>query len=107
MEQKGGKNATYSSPDDHSTRHFFDTFIGHLEDYTLFLDFLNHRLGQDVNLGFLEGRFGVVNECLAERGQHGWKSLDKGDLHPTGELGIPEFEILVQKVVKLATVRGN
>lgn len=107
VEQGGGKKGTYSSPNDHSTRNFLDRFVGHLEDDALLLDFLDHGLGQDINLGLLEGRFSVLDEGLAEHGQHGWESLHERDLHPTGKLWVPEFEILLQEIVKLAAVRAN
>lgn len=103
----GGKNGTYSSPNDHSTRNFLDRFIGHLENDAFLLDFLDHGLGQDINLGFFEGRLGELDEGLAEHWQHGWKSLHERDLHPTGKLWVPELEILLQEIVKLAAVRGN
>ena len=80
-----------------------DRFIGHLERDALLLDLLDHGLGQDINLGFLKGRLGVLDEGLAEHGQHGWESLHKGDFHPTGKLWVPEFEIFLQEIMKFAT----
>ena len=97
-------NETHSSPNDHPTRNFLDALIGHLEDDALLLDFLNHGFGQDVNFGLLESGFGVIDEGLAKRGKNRWKSLHKGDLHPIGELWVPGLEILLQEIVKLATV---
>jgi hypothetical protein len=104
VEQKGRTNETYSSPNDHPTRNFLDAFIGHLEDDTPLLDFLNHGFGQDVDFSLLESGFGVIDEGLAERGKNGWKSLHEGDLHPVGELWVPGLEILLQEIMKLATV---
>jgi hypothetical protein len=107
IEKEMGESRTYGSPNDHSTRNLGDGFIGHLEDHALLLDLLDHRLGQDVDLGFFEGRLGILDEGLAEHRQHGWESLHKRDLHSTGQLRVPGFEILLQEIVKLATVRAN
>lgn len=106
MGRKGG-GGTHGSPNDHSTGNLLDTFIRHLEGDALVLDFLDHRLCQDINLGFFEARYGVLDEGLAKHGKNGWKSLHKSDLHSTGKLWVPGFEILFQEIVKLATVTGD
>ena len=107
VDQMGRMNETHSSPNDHPTRDFLDAFIGHLEDDALLLDLLNHGFGQNVNFGFPESGFGVLDEGLAERGKNRWKSLYEGDLHPIGELWVPGLEILLQEIVKLATVTAS
>lgn len=107
MNLRGRKDGTYSGPDDHPTRDLFHALVGHLEDDAFLFDFLDHRLGQDINFSFLKGRLGVVDEGFAERGQHGWESLHKGDLHPTGEFRIPIFEIFLQEIVDLATEKAK
>ena len=101
---EGKMDKTYSSPNDHPTGDFLDAFIGHLEDDAPLLDFLDHGFSQDVNFGLLESGFGVIDEGLAECGKHRWKSLHEGDLHPIGEFWVPGLEILLQEIVKFATV---
>ena len=102
---KNGTKGTHSSPNDHSTRNFFDALIRHLEGDALLLNFLHHRLGHDFNLGFLEGRFGILDEGFAERRQYGWESFNKRNLHPVGEFWVPEFEIFLQEIVKFTTAK--
>jgi len=64
---------------------------------------LDHGLCKDLDFALLEGRFGVVDELLAEHGQDGRKGLNEGDADPSGEFGIPRLQIILQKIVEFTT----
>lgn len=98
---------TYGGPDNHAAGHFGDALVGHLEDDGVLLDLLDHGLGHDVNLRRLEGRLGVVDQLLAEHGQHGGKRLDKRDLDRVGELGVPRAQVVLEEVVELTAARWS
>ena len=66
-----------------------NAFIRHLEDDALFLHLLDHGLCQDLDLALLERRLGVLDELLAEHGQHGRQGFYKGDANSAGEFRVP------------------
>ena len=84
-----GEWNTYSSPNEKAEGHLDSLSFLILHDDGLFLDFFHlssnvkmehatrvgrdeyHCLGQDINLVRLERRFGIRNELLGERRQHG------------------------------------
>jgi len=100
-----------SIPNQKSVRVFNEFLLLVLSDKGLLLDFLDHRLGSDVDFVLLESRHGVVtmgkpdefwrtgqserrstsnsHELLREHGKNVGEGLDQSDLDAGGELRVP------------------
>lgn len=53
-------------------------------------------------MALLEGGLCVVDELLAEHGQHIGEGLDEGDADFAGELGVPGTQVFFEEVVQFA-----
>lgn len=93
---------THRSPDNHTTRDLLLRTVGKLQDNALLLDLLHHRLRQNINLGLLERRLGVVDELLGEHREHRGESLDERDLDVRRKFGVPRAQILFKEIMDFA-----
>ena len=72
----------------------FDVLISH---------FLHHGLGADGNGFLLEGGFGIVDKLLRERRKNVREGFDKSHMEMVRDLRHPFLEILLEKVLQLAS----
>ena len=99
----GREESTHGCPNQKSEGQLDELLLLVLDDDAVGLDLLHHRLRQDVDLRLLERRLGVVDELLAEHGQHGRQRLDERDLDLVGKRGgVPLPEVFGEEVVQLA-----
>lgn len=94
------------SPDEEAIGDFLHQFgsIG-LVDFSFDIlvgDVLDHGLGPDFNVFFLEARFRVLNQLLAEHGEDIGESLDQGDMKIVLDLRNPLEQIFLEEILELA-----
>ncbi|EEQ40129.1 hypothetical protein CLUG_04256 [Clavispora lusitaniae ATCC 42720] len=67
------------------------------------VNFLDHSVGFQVDVGVSEHSFGVVNQLLVEHVQHVWQGLDQSNFQFRSNFGHPGVNILVNVISELTS----
>lgn len=101
-----GSEGVTGSPDQEAIGNLLDRFgsiwVVDLGFNVLVGDVLDHGLGSDFNVLFLEAGFRVLDQLLAEHGQNIGEGFDQSDMEIVFDLRNPLEQILLEEILELA-----